>query len=95
VGRSFSKKMMTGTVFRDLAKALDIVWADGILYYLTVHNFPSYHAKNILLYRHNRTFETSFETSTFTPRGMQASVADGAIVFPVLFSLYIINMLVL
>jgi len=88
VGRSFSNKI-TGTVFRDLAKALDIVWVDGVLYYLTVHNFAPYLAKYTLTYRHDRTFETSLETPTFTPRGMPASVADGAIVFPVLFSLCI------
>lgn len=45
VGRSFSKKRITDTVFRDLATALDTVWVDGVLYYLTVHNFPSYPAK--------------------------------------------------
>jgi hypothetical protein len=92
VGKIFSKKIITGTVFRDLAKALDIVWVDGVFYYLTVHNFPSYFVKNILYYRHDYTFETSFETPTFTARGMSASVADSAIVFPVLFSLYIIDM---
>jgi hypothetical protein len=30
VGTSFSKKRITGTVFRDFAKALDTVWVSGV-----------------------------------------------------------------
>jgi hypothetical protein len=41
VDRSFNKKMITDTVFRNLAKALDTVRVNGGLYYLTAHYFSS------------------------------------------------------
>jgi len=33
---------LTGAVFLDMAKAFDTVWIDGLLYKLTLLNFPSY-----------------------------------------------------
>jgi dihydroorotate dehydrogenase len=34
--------MITGAVFLDVAKALDTVGIDGVIYKLTILNFPSY-----------------------------------------------------
>jgi hypothetical protein len=40
--RKCGQNKLTGTVFLDVAKALDTVWIDGLLYKLTILNFPSY-----------------------------------------------------
>ena len=42
ITRNFGEKRLTGAVFLDVAKAFDKVWIDGLLYTLTLLNFPSY-----------------------------------------------------
>ena len=42
ITRNFGEKRFTGAVSLDVAKAFDTVWIDGLLYMLTLLNFPSY-----------------------------------------------------
>jgi hypothetical protein len=92
VSRNFNEKRLTGVVYLDVAKAFDTVWVDGLLYKITILNFPSYLVKTISSYLKGRTFETSFQTATTASRRMGAGVAQGGIISPVLFSLYINDM---
>jgi hypothetical protein len=39
---NFVEKRLTGAVLLDVAKAFDTVWINGLLYKLTLLNFPSY-----------------------------------------------------
>jgi hypothetical protein len=39
---NFDEKRLTGALFLDVAEVFDTVWVDGLLYKLTVLNFPSY-----------------------------------------------------
>jgi hypothetical protein len=71
-----------------VAKAFDTVWIDGLLYKVTLLNFPSYIVHTISSYLRDRTFEVSFQTATSSCRGMQAGVAQGGLLSPVLFTLY-------
>ena len=87
--RNLGEKRLTGVVFLDVAKAFDTVWVDDLLFKLTALNFPSYLVKTISSYLHNMTFEASFQTATSTRRGKRAGVAQGGLVSPVLFSLYV------
>jgi len=48
--RNFGEKRLTGEVFLDVAKAFDTVWIDGLLYKLTLLNFPSYVVHTISSY---------------------------------------------
>jgi hypothetical protein len=41
ITRNFCGKRLTGAVFLDVAKAFETVWT-GLLYKLTIPNFPSY-----------------------------------------------------
>jgi hypothetical protein len=92
VTRNLGEKRLTGALFLDVAKAFDTVWVDGLLIKLTALNFPSYLVKLISSYLYNRTFEAAFLTATFTRRHMRAGVAQGGLVSPVLFSLYLNDM---
>ena len=67
------------------------LWVDGVLYKLTILDFPSYLVKTISSYLKGRTFDASFRTATSTSR-MQAGVAQGGIVSPVLFGQYVNDM---
>jgi hypothetical protein len=86
VTRNFGEKRLTGAVFRDVAKAFDTVWVDGLVYKLTVLNFPSYLVTIITSYLSGRTFEASIQTATSSRRGMRAGVAQGGIISPVLLA---------
>jgi hypothetical protein len=80
---------LTGAVFLDMAKAFYSVWIYGLLYKLTILNFPSYLVHTIPSYRRGRTFEASFLTATFFRCGMRAGVAQGGLIYSVLFSRYV------
>jgi hypothetical protein len=63
----FDESRLTGAVLLDLDKALDTVWVEGLLYKLTILNFPSYlvnlsififsslHVPNVLQINHIHT----------------------------------------
>jgi hypothetical protein len=89
ITRNFGEKRLTGAVFLDVAKAFDTVWIDGLLYKLTILNFPSYLVHTISSYLRGRTFEASFLSATSSRRGIRAGVAQGGLISPVLFSLYV------
>jgi hypothetical protein len=92
MSRNFGEKRLTGAVFLDVAKAFDTVWVAGLLYKLTNLHFPSYLFKVISSYLNGRTFEASFQSAISSTRRMRAGVAQGAIISPVLFSLYVYDM---
>ena len=92
ITRNFGEKRLTGAVFLDVAKAFDTVWIDCLLYKLTLLNFPSYIVHTISSYLRDRTLETSFQTATSSRRGMRAGIAQGGLISPVLFSLYVNDM---
>jgi len=92
ITRNFGEKRLIGAVFLDVAKAFDTVWIDGLLHKLTLLNFPSYIVHTISSYLRGRTFEASFQTATSSRRGMRAGVAQGGLISPVLFSLYVNDM---
>jgi hypothetical protein len=89
VNRNFDERRLTGAVFLLVGKALDTVWVKGLMYKLTVLNFPSYLVKTISSYLDCRTFQTSFKTAMTTSRVGRAGVPQGFIVSPVPFSLYV------
>jgi len=76
----FDEKRLNGAVFLDVAKAFDTAWIDGLLYKLTLLNFPSYIIHTISSYRRDRTFEASFQAATSSRRGMRAGVAKGELI---------------
>jgi hypothetical protein len=92
ITRNFVEKRLTGAVFLDVAKAFDTVCIDGLLYKLTLQNFPSYIVHTISSYLKDRTFEVSYQMATSSRRIMRAGVAQGGLISPVLFSLYVNDM---
>jgi hypothetical protein len=87
VDRNFDERWLTGAILLDVAKAFNTVWVKGLLYQLTVLNFPSFLLKTILSYFDCRTFQTSFQSATSTCHGMRAGVAQDGLFSPVQFSL--------
>ena len=52
---NFGEKRLTDAVFLDVSKAFDTVWIDGLLYKLTLLNFPSYIVHTISSYLKGRS----------------------------------------
>ena len=55
-------------------------------------NFPSYLVKTMLSYLRGQTFETSFQVASSSLHDMRAGVAQGGLISPGLFSLYVNDM---
>ena len=92
ITRNFGEKRLIGAVFLNVAKAFDTVWINGLLYKLMLLNFPSYIVHTISSYLRDWTFEASIQMATSSRRGMRAWVAQGVLISPVLFSLYVNDM---
>jgi hypothetical protein len=80
ITRNIGEKRLTGAVLLDVAKAFETVWYDGLLYKLTLLNFPSYIVHTISSYLRGRTSEASFQTATSSRRGMRVGVAQGGLI---------------
>jgi hypothetical protein len=80
ITRDFGEKRLTDAVFLDVAKAFDTIWMDGLLYELTLLNFPSYLVHTISSYLWGRTFEVSFLTATSSRHVMRAGEAQGGLI---------------
>ena len=73
--RNSDEKRLTGAVFLDVAKAIDSVWIEGLLFKLTILEFPSYLAELITSYLHSRTFVAAFQAAISSCHLMRAGVA--------------------
>jgi hypothetical protein len=69
ITRKFGEKRLTGAVFLDVTEAFDTVWIDGLIYKLTLQNFPSYIVHTIS-YLKDRTFKALIPTATSSRRIM-------------------------
>jgi hypothetical protein len=92
ITRNFGEKRLTGAIFLDVAKAFNAVWIDGLLYKLTLLNFPSYIVHMISSYLRRQTLKASFQMATSSRRGMRVGVVQGGLNSPVLLSLYVNDM---
>jgi hypothetical protein len=72
-----------------VAKAFDTVWIDVLLYKLILLNFLSYIVHTISSCLRDRTFKASFYMATSSRRGMKAGVAQGGLITPILFNMYV------
>jgi len=61
ITRNFGEKRLIGPVLLEVCKPFDNVWIDGLLYKLTLLNFPSYIVQIISSYLRGRTFEASLQ----------------------------------
>ena len=77
VTRNFGEKRVKGEVFLDVAKAINTVWVNDLLFKLTALKFPSYLVKTKSSYLIDRTFEASFQTAKSTRSEIRAGVSQG------------------
>jgi hypothetical protein len=56
-------------------RPFDTIWIEGLVYKLTILNFPSYLVKTISLHLHSQTVQMSFHLATSTGHSMWDGVA--------------------
>ncbi|GBO38131.1 RNA-directed DNA polymerase from mobile element jockey [Araneus ventricosus] len=89
ITEGFSNKQKTGAVFLDIQKAFDRVWQDGLIYKLINYNTPKYLVKIIDSYLNDRKFAVRVNNTLSDSKPINAGVAQGSKIGPILFSLYI------
>ena len=79
-------------VFLDAAKAFNLVWISGLLFKLTILNFPFYLVQTISAYLRVQKFEASFQMATSSGRVILVWVVQGGLISRILVSLYVNDM---
>ena len=93
ITRNFGEKRLTSAVFLDVAKANDTVWIDGLLYKLTLLNFPSYIVLIISSYLRRPDVRSVVPDGHVISSWHESWGGSGGLISPVLFSLYVNDML--
>ncbi|GFV49434.1 RNA-directed DNA polymerase from mobile element jockey [Trichonephila clavipes] len=83
----------TAAVFLDIQKAFDRVWHTGLLFKLINYNIPTLLILFIKSYISNRTFSVKINRTFSQTRSISAGIAEGSILGPVLFHLYVNDIL--
>jgi hypothetical protein len=76
-------------VLLDIEKAYYTVWTRGLLSKLITYNFPAYLIAFLNSYLTDRTFVVVVDGAPFSCRTQQAGLPQGAVLSPILFTLYI------
>ena len=86
-----------GAILIDLKSAFDSVWLNGLLYKLDTLNFPVYLQKIVWMLLKNRKcyVESTFNKEIYTSKmyNLQNGLQQGTINAPILFSIYISDIL--
>lgn len=83
------QRRSTGLILLDIEKAFDSVWHNGLIYKLNEYGTPVYLLKLIKSFVSDRSFVVSLKGSFSSPRKIPAGVAQGSVLSPLLYSLYI------
>ncbi|GFV62662.1 probable RNA-directed DNA polymerase from transposon X-element [Trichonephila clavipes] len=83
----------TAAVFLDIQKAFDRVWHTGLLFKLINYNIPTPLILLLNSYISNRSFTVKINRTYSQTRSISAGVAQGSILGPVLFNLYVNDIL--
>lgn len=92
ITHNFNLNKYTGVAFLDIEKAFDTVWIQGLIHKLITYKFPDYLIKIIYCYLSNRKFYVSIENYNSSIRSITAGTAQGSIISPTLFNIYISDM---
>lgn len=82
------KRVGTGALFFDVAKAFDKVWHNGLIYKLYQLNVPDRLVLILRDYLTDRSFRYRVEGSRSSPHPIRAGVPQGSVLSPILYSLY-------
>lgn len=88
VSKNFNHSRCTLAVFMDIQRAFDSVWHNGLLYKLHNIGLSTATTRFFQSYLLDRTFRIKISDVTSSSRPIQAGVPQGAILSPILYSIY-------
>lgn len=88
IAEGLSKRLHTGAMFLDIAKAFDKVWINGLLYKLFKFQVPDYIIHLIHSYLDQRSFAVKVRDKLSTVRKTLAGTPQGSVLGPTLFNLF-------
>ncbi|GBN44864.1 putative RNA-directed DNA polymerase from transposon X-element [Araneus ventricosus] len=83
----------TGAVFLDVRKAFDRVWIQGLIHKLIKYKIPPHLQQLLKSYLEERKFAVKIGNSISEAKIMRAGIPQGGKIWPVLFSLYVNDIL--
>ena len=86
---SFNRKKKVCSIFFDIASAFDKVWHKGLIFKLVKMKIPLHLISWIKNFLENRTFTVKIGDYVTTKYEITAGVPQGAVLSPILFSIYI------
>ena len=85
---AFNRRQYALGVYLDISKAFDKVWLQGLLYKLQQYGFADSYIHLLRSYLIGRTFYVTCGGCRSTTRPIRAGVPQGAVLSPLLYSLY-------
>jgi hypothetical protein len=86
---AFNRKMKNCVVFFDISKAFDKVWHNGLLFKMKNHFFDNFIIIWIAEFLNKRSFKVKINDSLSDSYFIEVGVLQGGILSPILFSIYI------
>ncbi|GFX14542.1 probable RNA-directed DNA polymerase from transposon X-element [Trichonephila clavipes] len=91
ISEGFQNKKSTGAVFLDIQKAFDRVWLTGLTYKLINYNLPPPLVFLLHSYNTNRSYQVRVKEVLSNTKNISCGVAQGSLLRPLLFNLYILT----
>lgn len=88
LANALTTNKITTIVTRDISKAFDKVWHQGLKYKLTTINLPDNYIKLLSSFLDSRTARITIKTHTGPPIPLLSGVPQGSNLSPTLFSIY-------
>ena len=88
IATSLANKYKVNLVLRDISKAFDKVWHNGLRFKMLINNFPRYQLRIISDYLRNRQAKIKINSFIGQPFLKAAGVPQGGCLSPTLFNIY-------
>jgi hypothetical protein len=88
ISRGFRERLSTGMLLLDIEKAFDTVWHDGLIYKMSIKNYPVYLLKLTRSFLTGRDFSLHYHGLVSRTHQIPAGLPQGATMSPTLYGIF-------